>query len=64
MATQNLISVECNGFKARNADKARKAYHSPDVVAVGTAIKLVQGPMYNATYRDLTNSGYTYFGVM
>jgi hypothetical protein len=64
MATQNLISVELNGVKTDKAEKARTAYRTPDVVAVGAAIKLVQGPMYNATYRDLCNSGYTYFDVI
>ena len=64
MATQNLILIEGNGFEAKKTEKARKAYRTPDVVAVGTAIKLVQGNMINATYRDLCNSGYTYFDMM
>ncbi len=64
MTTRNLISVEGKGFEAEKTHKARKAYQTPDVLAVGPAVKLVQGPMISATYRDLTNSGWTYFDVM
>ena len=62
MATKNLVSVERLGFEGEEkAAPGHKAYQAPDLFAIGTAIKLVQGNQYNATYRDVSNSGYTYW---
>jgi hypothetical protein len=65
MSTKNLVSVERSGFEGvAKAAEGRKAYQAPDLFAIGTAIKLVQGNQLSATYRDVSNSGYTYWGNM
>jgi hypothetical protein len=65
MATKNLVSVERLGFEVeQTAAAGRKAYQAPDLFAIGSAIKLVQGNQYIATYRDVTNSGYTYWSSL
>ncbi len=63
MTKWNPVLIERTGVRADKVEEARTAYQTPDVVAAGTAIKLVQGPMLS-TSRDQTNSGYVYFGVM
>ena len=65
MATKNLVSAERLGLgDEEKAPEGRKEYQAPDLFTMGTAIELIQGPMYSATYRDVTNSGYTYWGSL
>ncbi len=55
----NPVSIERTGVRREKAEEARRAYQTPEVLAAGAAIKLVQGPI-GGIYRDLVNSGWNY----
>lgn len=38
----------------------RPSYTKPELFLVAPATQLLQGPMISATYRDCSNSGYSY----
>jgi hypothetical protein len=61
MVTKNVAAGERSGLGGIEKAGARKAYQAPELFAVGSALKLVQGNQIVAPYRDVSDSGYSHW---
>ncbi len=51
MDSQNVLA------STEGAERQKKGYSTPELFDIGSATKLIQGPMINQPYRDCSNDG-------